>query len=40
MDWKKRQQQKLENIKVLDVSSILPKKVLKEPRNKERQINT
>ena len=39
--WKRRQQQKLEkNTEVLDVNESLRKKVLKELRNKKRQIIT
>ena len=41
INWKRRQQQKLEqNTEVLDVSEFLRKKFIKETRNKMRRINT
>ena len=40
LNWKRRQQQKLEkNTEVLDVSELLRNKVLKEHRKKKKQIN-
>ena len=41
LNWKRRQQQKLErNTKVLNVSEVLRKKLLKKSKNKKKRINT